>query len=81
MSLFVRNVEAFADLAITARTFGVRPSSFLSGISGLAAYMFDSAAALLLHYLEEGKKPVTEVEDARILLGMPIMKKPKEGRR
>jgi hypothetical protein len=43
--------------------------------------MFDSAAALLLHYLEEGKKPVTEVEDARILLGMPLMKKPKEGRR
>jgi len=77
----VRNIDAFADLVITARTFGVRPSSFLSGISGLTAYMFDSAAALLLHYLEEGKKPVTEVEDARILLGMPLMKKPKEGRR
>lgn len=81
MNLFVRNIDAFADLAITARTFGVRPSSFLSGISGLAAYMFDSAAALLLHYLEEGKKPITEVEDARILLGMPPIKKAREGRR
>jgi hypothetical protein len=43
--------------------------------------MFDSAAALLLHYLEEGKKPITEVEDARILLGMPPIKKAREGRR
>jgi hypothetical protein len=39
--------------------------------------MFDSAAALLLHYLEEGKRPITEVEDARVLLGMSIKKKSK----
>jgi hypothetical protein len=71
----VKNIEAFADMAITAKTFGVRPSSFLEGISGLTAYMFDSAAALLLHYLQEGKKPITEVEDARNLLGMPPIQK------
>ena len=73
----MRNIDAFGELVITARTFGVRPSSFLSGISGLTAYMFDSAAALLLHYMEEGKRPITEVEDARVLLGMSIKKKSK----
>lgn len=52
----------------TAKAFGLRPSSFISGLSGYEAYCFDVAAALALSYLEQGKMPAV---DARLLLGGP----------
>ena len=47
-------------LLATARTWGIRPSSLLTDLSGLEAYLFDEAAALWLQYLENGKRPVEE---------------------
>lgn len=46
------------ELTYTARVFGQRPSSFISGISGYAAYCFDTAAAIYIMHLEKGDKPV-----------------------
>jgi len=53
------------ELVMTAKAFGQRPSSFLPGLSGYAAYCLDVAAAVYLSYLEQGKKPMV---DARLLL-------------
>jgi len=61
----VENSEAMIELVMTAKAFGQRPSSFLPGLSGYAAYCLDVAAAVYLSYLEQGKKPMV---DARLLL-------------
>ena len=47
-----------------AKTFGIRPSSMISGISGYAAYCFDVAASIYVAYLENGKRPIEDCGDA-----------------
>ncbi|PZN07688.1 MAG: hypothetical protein DIU76_04110 [Bacillota bacterium] len=64
----MENPDAFVELVATAKAFGQRPSSFVSGLSGYEAYCFDVAAALALAYLEQGKQPAV---DARVWLGGP----------
>ncbi len=61
----MENHEAMIELIATAKAFGQRPSSFLAGLSGYAAYCLDVAAAVYLSYLEQGKKPLV---DARTFL-------------
>ena len=46
------------ELVYTAKTFGQRPSSLISGVSGYAAYCFDIAAAIYIMHLEKGDKPI-----------------------
>ncbi|HEY8355806.1 MAG TPA: hypothetical protein VIK69_12420 [Methylophilaceae bacterium] len=53
------------ELVATAKTFGVRPSSFFAGLSGYAAYCLDVAAAVYVSYLSQDKKPLV---DARTFL-------------
>lgn len=48
------------ELVMTAKAFGQRPSSFISGLSGYAAYCLDVAGAIYLSYLAEGKQPLTD---------------------
>lgn len=57
-SPFVANREQFLELALTAKTFGVRPSSFLTDLSAYAAYCLDVAAAYALAQAETS--PPTE---------------------
>jgi len=61
----VENSEAMIELVMTAKAFGQRPSSFLPGLSGYAAYCLDVAAAVYVSYLSQGKKPLV---DARTFL-------------
>jgi len=53
------------ELVMTAKAFGQRPSSFLPGLSGYAAYCLDVAAAVYVSYLSQGRKPLV---DARTFL-------------
>jgi len=46
------------ELVLTAKSFGIRPSSFIKGLTGYAAYCFDIAAGIYAIYLEQGKKPL-----------------------
>lgn len=48
---------------MTARMWGQRPSSFFAGLSGLAAYMLDEAAAF---YMQQ-KMAEEEEEEGNIL--------------
>jgi len=52
------------EMIAVAKTFGVRPSSLIKGLSGYAAYCFDVAASIYVAYLQEGKKPLELEEDA-----------------
>lgn len=56
------------EMVVTAKTFGVRPSSFISDLSGYEAYCFDVAAAVYLRRLENGDKPRESGVDALSLI-------------
>lgn len=56
------------ELILMSKTYGTRPSEFVAGLSGYEAYCLDSAAALYIAYLNQGKKPITMEEDATKLL-------------
>ena len=56
------------ELISVARTFQVRPSSMIEGISTYEAYCFDVACAIYVAELEKGKKPIVYVGDAGAIL-------------
>jgi hypothetical protein len=41
-----------------AKLYGVRPSSFIKGLSGYVAYCLDEAVMIYNFYLEQGRKPL-----------------------
>jgi len=52
------------ELISVAKTFGVRPSSLLHGISSYEAYCFDTACLVYVIEMEKGKKPIKNMGDA-----------------
>ena len=52
------------ELLSVARTFNVRPSSLISGISSYEAYCFDVACTIYVIELDKGKKPIKVAGDA-----------------
>ena len=56
-----------ARLVLVARAWGVRPSSFVSGLSGLEAFLLDEAAADFLRRLEAGEMPGRPGEPSNVL--------------
>ena len=50
------------EMCFVAETFRIRPSEFIGGISGYAAYCFDTAAAIYLSHLKKGEKPINNRE-------------------
>ena len=61
---FVRNPDSMVEIISVAKTFGVRPSSLISNMSGYMSYCFDVAAAVYVSYLEDGEKPIEMGGDA-----------------
>jgi hypothetical protein len=52
------------ELISVAKTFGVRPSSLLYGISSYEAYCFDTACLVYIVEMDKGKKPIRNMGDA-----------------
>lgn len=52
------------ELISVARTFNLRPSSMLHGLSTYEAYCFDVACTVYVSELEKGKKPIRNMGDA-----------------
>jgi len=50
------------ELCLVAKTFGIRPSSLISGLDGYTAYSFDVAAAIYVMHLKKGDKPMEDVD-------------------
>jgi len=50
------------ELVLTAKSFGIRPSNLIKGVSNYVAYCFDVACGIYDLYLQQGKKPL-EWED------------------
>ena len=46
------------ELVLTAKSFGIRPSNLIKGVSNYVAYCFDVACGIYDLYLQQGRKPI-----------------------
>lgn len=60
----MRSPEKMVELIAVAKTFSVRPSSLIYGLTSYEAYCFDSACLIYVEKLSKGVKPVELDDDA-----------------